>query len=450
MHFTGDGRTQPNGFYTFYLEAHSDTAFKEKLREFLTYIQTLKTEDKQATQTPAKARDNESKSKKVTRNPFSYKHVKDDELLKEHENTKIISTVTGRIDDNNLYGNKEETKDFFQAKSNQVLNTDTIATKLHINNDRHIDLNRNTTFLDNKVIESLFENRSVADRQYKARFGVNITNSFSLNMNNKNATKTSDLDQKSNNIRSTIVNNRNETAEANRNDTSHIINVNDKYSIDNTTIELDKIPKNITNTDAYNRNKTSDANINDTTHFATANNRQITESNETIADRDNKFNNTSDDDRNNKSIDARIKNNKAPVVKTTQSDDANIKHNPDTTTTINERKNRQKRFISFLKRSETSENDNFLFKMLEFLMKNRKNVIPVISVMREINTLVKSGNGELNHVTKERNNYIGSSAVVPPVATYSLELGGDSKVVAFVKRLIGMTPKGDRLTIAGK
>ncbi|XP_053623215.1 uncharacterized protein LOC128682510 isoform X1 [Plodia interpunctella] len=115
----------------------------------------------------------------------------------------------------------------------------------------------------------------------------------------------------------------------------------------------------------------------------------------------------------------------------------------------NKSKKRQKRFVPFLQKSEAAENDNLLMRMLEFLFKYRKNVLPVISVMREINTLIKSGNGELNHITKERNNYIGTSPVLPPIASYTLELGGEGKVTAFVKRLLGISPKGDRLTIAG-
>ncbi|KAM3958664.1 pancreatic lipase-related protein 2 [Aphomia sociella] len=111
------------------------------------------------------------------------------------------------------------------------------------------------------------------------------------------------------------------------------------------------------------------------------------------------------------------------------------------------RKKRVRRFISLFRRSET-ESDNFLFKILEFLMKNRKNVIPVVTVMREINTLVKSANGELNHLTKERNNYIGTLPSALPTAIYNLELGNDSKLKAIVKRLLGLG-QGDKLTITG-
>lgn len=110
---------------------------------------------------------------------------------------------------------------------------------------------------------------------------------------------------------------------------------------------------------------------------------------------------------------------------------------------------RQKRFISLFKRNEEQESDNFLFKMLEFLLKNRRTVVPVFTVMREINTLVKSTSGELNHMSKERNNYIGAPPPVLTPVTYNLELGNENRAMAFIKRLLGLTPKGDRLNISG-
>lgn len=111
-------------------------------------------------------------------------------------------------------------------------------------------------------------------------------------------------------------------------------------------------------------------------------------------------------------------------------------------------KTRQKRFISLFRRQPETESDNFLIKMVEFLIKNRKNVIPVVSVMREINTLVKSANGELVHSSKERNNYIGTPPpAVAPVAI-NLELGQDSKVKTWVKRMLGLGGT-DKLTVGG-
>ncbi|XP_063390919.1 uncharacterized protein LOC134676452 [Cydia fagiglandana] len=124
--------------------------------------------------------------------------------------------------------------------------------------------------------------------------------------------------------------------------------------------------------------------------------------------------------------------------------------NTEPTNTKSHVRKRQKRFINIFQKSEAAENENFLFKILEFLNKNRKHALPVFTVMREINTLVKSANGELNHSTKERNNYIGLNPPVLPLATYNLELGSDSKVKAFVKRLLGLKVEGDRLTITGK
>ncbi|KAJ2943435.1 hypothetical protein O0L34_g12241 [Tuta absoluta] len=108
---------------------------------------------------------------------------------------------------------------------------------------------------------------------------------------------------------------------------------------------------------------------------------------------------------------------------------------------------RQKRFINPFQKSPAEQQQNFFFKLIEFIFKQGRN-IPVYSVMREINTLVKSSQGELNHALKEANNYIGAAPPVIPV-TYSLELGNENKAVAFMKKLLGLTPKGDRLTISG-
>jgi hypothetical protein len=109
--------------------------------------------------------------------------------------------------------------------------------------------------------------------------------------------------------------------------------------------------------------------------------------------------------------------------------------------------NRRKRFISLFRNNDDKE-QNFLFKMLEFLMKNRRSVIPVVTVMREINTLVKSANGELNHSSKERNNFIGTPPQITPI-TYDLELGNDSRAIAILKRLLGLGVRGGKLTING-
>lgn len=107
---------------------------------------------------------------------------------------------------------------------------------------------------------------------------------------------------------------------------------------------------------------------------------------------------------------------------------------------------RQKRFIPFFRR-QNDDQDNFLFRMLDFLVKNRKAVIPVVSVMREMNTLVKSANGELNHVSKERNNYIGTPPPVVAPLTFNLELGKDPPARAILKRILGLGSQTDKLTI---
>lgn len=121
-----------------------------------------------------------------------------------------------------------------------------------------------------------------------------------------------------------------------------------------------------------------------------------------------------------------------------------------TATGSNEPKYRQKRFLPLFKTNNNLGSDNIIFRALGFLLNKGKNIIPVISVVREINTLVKSANGELNHVTKENNKYIGTSPSELKPITYTLELGTDKGVVAFIKRLLGMAQKGDKLTIGSR
>lgn len=93
-----------------------------------------------------------------------------------------------------------------------------------------------------------------------------------------------------------------------------------------------------------------------------------------------------------------------------------------------------------------NSDDNLLFRMLNFLKRNRKNILPVLTVMREINTLVKSGNGELYHMIKESNDYIGAIPSLSPI-TYNLQFGSESKLKAFVKKLLGLSSNGDRLSL---
>ncbi|CAG9789878.1 unnamed protein product [Diatraea saccharalis] len=132
----------------------------------------------------------------------------------------------------------------------------------------------------------------------------------------------------------------------------------------------------------------------------------------------------------------------------TQTDDTSkkvVQQNTDTDVKETQTPRRHKRFISFFR---NVNDDNFLFKILEFLMRNRRNILPVVTVMREINTLVKNGNGELSHFTKERNNYIGANPPLIPI-TYDLQIGDESKLTAFVKRLLGLASKGGKLTVNG-
>lgn len=128
----------------------------------------------------------------------------------------------------------------------------------------------------------------------------------------------------------------------------------------------------------------------------------------------------------------------------------NVMPKKSTATGSNEPKYRQKRFLPLFKTNNNLGSDNIIFRALGFLLNKGKNIIPVISVVREINTLVKSANGELNHVTKENNKYIGTSPSELKPITYTLELGTDKGVVAFIKRLLGMAQKGDKLTIGSR
>ncbi|KAG7298503.1 hypothetical protein JYU34_018138 [Plutella xylostella] len=109
---------------------------------------------------------------------------------------------------------------------------------------------------------------------------------------------------------------------------------------------------------------------------------------------------------------------------------------------------RHKRFISlFRQQSEAVESENFLIRMLEFLIKHRKNIVPVVSVVREIHTMVKSSNGELAHTTKERNNYIGTPPPAAPPLSFNLELAKDPPGKAFVKKILGLG-SADKLSIS--
>lgn len=127
-----------------------------------------------------------------------------------------------------------------------------------------------------------------------------------------------------------------------------------------------------------------------------------------------------------------------------------IKHKKTSAATANgkQAKPRQKRFLQLFRSNNIESNDNFIFRALNFLIKNRKSVVPIVSVVRDVSTLVKSAGGELNHNSRERNSYVGVAPDVTPLS-YTLELGGENKALAFVKRLLGLSPKGDRLTIGG-
>ena len=118
-----------------------------------------------------------------------------------------------------------------------------------------------------------------------------------------------------------------------------------------------------------------------------------------------------------------------------------IKQNLNPKTKKNHRK---RRFISFF---QPQSNDNMAYKILGFLLKHHKKVIPVITVIREINTLIKTGDGEFNNYIKEQNNYIGTSPVLQPVS-YNINVGGESKIKSILRKLFGL--KQENLSITTK
>lgn len=103
---------------------------------------------------------------------------------------------------------------------------------------------------------------------------------------------------------------------------------------------------------------------------------------------------------------------------------------------------RHRRFISFFK---PDNDNNMVYKILGFLLRHHKKVIPVMTVIREISTLIKTGDGEFNNYIKEQNNYIGTSPVLQPVM-YSINLNNESKIKTFLKKLFGL--KTENLSIS--
>lgn len=103
--------------------------------------------------------------------------------------------------------------------------------------------------------------------------------------------------------------------------------------------------------------------------------------------------------------------------------------------TIKRQKNlRQRRFVSFFK-PQTS--DSTLYKILDFLLKHHNKVLPVITVIREINTLIKTGNGEFNNYINEQHNFIGTSPTLQPV-TYNFDLNNEFKIKSILRKLFGL------------
>ncbi|KAJ0169767.1 hypothetical protein K1T71_014373 [Dendrolimus kikuchii] len=100
-------------------------------------------------------------------------------------------------------------------------------------------------------------------------------------------------------------------------------------------------------------------------------------------------------------------------------------------------KSRRKRFVRL---PNGSDAPNALLRVFQFFSRNK---VPILTFMREINTIVKSANGELSHFTKE--SYVGQK---PPFSTYSYNLqnGAGSGLLGLIKKLLGFG-SGDKLTV---
>ncbi|XP_069363499.1 uncharacterized protein [Maniola hyperantus] len=107
---------------------------------------------------------------------------------------------------------------------------------------------------------------------------------------------------------------------------------------------------------------------------------------------------------------------------------------------------RQRRFISFFKRPQNSE--NMLFKILDFLIRNRQKITPTISIIREISTIVKTSSGIIQNVIKEQNNIIGDNSgnIKPISSTYNFEIANESKIKSFLRKLLGLG-QGNKLIV---
>nr|XP_026494099.1 inactive pancreatic lipase-related protein 1-like isoform X1 [Vanessa tameamea]XP_026494100.1 inactive pancreatic lipase-related protein 1-like isoform X1 [Vanessa tameamea]XP_026494107.1 inactive pancreatic lipase-related protein 1-like isoform X1 [Vanessa tameamea]XP_026494108.1 inactive pancreatic lipase-related protein 1-like isoform X1 [Vanessa tameamea] len=91
---------------------------------------------------------------------------------------------------------------------------------------------------------------------------------------------------------------------------------------------------------------------------------------------------------------------------------------------------RAKRFI---KKQQT--NDNIISKIRRLF--SSQTDTPAVTVVREINTFVKSGGGFINHSIREQNSYSENVANTFRPHVYAVQVNSDSKVKAFLKKLFG-------------
>ncbi|OWR48603.1 hypothetical protein KGM_207911B, partial [Danaus plexippus plexippus] len=100
-------------------------------------------------------------------------------------------------------------------------------------------------------------------------------------------------------------------------------------------------------------------------------------------------------------------------------------------------KSREKRFALF------NGKENKLYKIIDFLMKYKNKIIPAVTAVREISTMIKTSSLELNHFIREQNNMIAAPGPLTPTK-YTIEVNSGSQIVEFVKKILGL---GNKITI---
>lgn len=446
---SGDARTQTNGFYTYYLKSDLITTIKPnsleyKLEKLFAFIQAVR--DKSSKNNSQVTLD------KVTANIDSLNYFKDgiNDYLNYYDNENNNSTE-GIIDDYDDETDRNGTNKNYDGRENTAFeeNVEEINKTLLIDNDTKViedqiaeesDLNVKVKIDDFniEIQEALVKEdaniktrtKREADLNYKNKESAELTvvsGNLTLNkaeeINNSNIVNNNTYAAKTNVEKEDLTEQNDKVTEPTDTHRTNIYTHRTPTNADEFDISLDDSDEETETTTEVNKNKPRPF------KFDLFRRRPVLRQLIKMIPRINKKGKS-----------------KFNLRKNRVSEKFESKFNP-----INKfKKNilkRHKRFLPFFQRSEDS--NNILFRMLDFLIKNRKNVLPVFTVMREINTLVKSANGELNHISKESNNYIGATPPAFTPITYSLELGNENRVMAFVKKLFGVIPKGDRLTIAG-